>query len=75
MRSALGFRHYTIAGLVAGFANGLAGIGGLFIAFFMNVTQTSVGQLRATISAYFFFSELIFLVTAYFQGCIRCKSL
>lgn len=67
-KTEVSLRHYTIAGLVAGFANGLAGIGGLFIAFFMNATQTSVGQLRATISAYFFFSELIFLVTAYFQG-------
>lgn len=40
----------------------------MFVAFYMTATKTNVGQLRATISAYFLFSEIIFMTTAVFQG-------
>lgn len=65
--------HYSLIGLFAGFVNGLAGMGGLFVAFYMTATKTNVGQLRATISAYFLFSEIIFISTAVFQGLYTLK--
>lgn len=52
-------------GAIAGFYNGLAGMGGIFIATFLNGARMSVKNIRATLVVYFFLSEATFLIGAY----------
>lgn len=58
----------SIVGVVSGFYNGLAGIGGIFIATFLNSSQITVKGIRATMVVYFLMSEAIFLLGAYLNN-------
>ncbi len=58
----------SIVGMIAGLFNGLAGIGGVFIAMFLSGSRISVRDIRATLSIYFLLSEAAFLVGAGFGG-------
>ena len=54
--------HMT--GIIAGFYNGLAGIGGIFIASMLTSSRYPVKNIRATIVIYFFLSEAAFFIAA-----------
>ena len=56
------------AGMIAGFYNGAAAIGGLVIAMFLNASRLSVRDLRATISVYFLLCETVFFIGALWNG-------
>lgn len=58
----------SIVGFIAGFYNGLAGIGGIFIATFLNGSRISVKDIRATMVIYFFICEAAFFLGAYLNA-------
>lgn len=58
----------SIVGFIAGFYNGLAGIGGIFIATFLNSSRISVKDIRATMVVYFFLCEAVFFLGAYLNN-------
>ncbi len=63
------FRLY-ITGIIAGFYNGLAGIGGIFIASMLTSSRYPVKNIRATIVVYFFLSEVAFFIAAYINNLV-----
>lgn len=58
-------KRLSAVGFIAGFYNGLAGIGGIFIATFLNGSRISVRDIRATMVVYFFLCEAAFFLGAY----------
>ncbi|MGK0271975.1 MAG: putative membrane protein YfcA [Cocleimonas sp.] len=63
------FRLY-MTGIVAGFYNGLAGIGGIFIASMLTSSGYKVKNIRATIVVYFFMIEAAFFIAAYMNDLV-----
>lgn len=57
-----------VVGAIAGFYNGLAGSGGVFIAMFLNASRVTVRDLRATMVVYFLLCEAVFFVGAWWNG-------
>ena len=55
-------------GLVAGFYNGLATIGGIFVAAMLTSSKVKIKNIRATLVIYFFVIDAAFFVSAYFRG-------
>ena len=51
-------------GSVAGFYNGLAGIGGIFVATMLTSSRVQVKHIRATVVVYFFLVEAVFFAAA-----------
>ncbi|MGB1010760.1 MAG: sulfite exporter TauE/SafE family protein [Thiolinea sp.] len=63
-----GVGRIGIVGAIAGLYNGFAGIGGVFIALFLNASRVSVRDLRATMTVYFLLCEAVFFVGAWWNG-------
>lgn len=57
-------------GLVAGFFNGFAAVGGIFAAWGLVGLRQTVREIRATLAIYFFLVELLFLIGAYGNGIL-----
>ncbi|MEM7112178.1 MAG: sulfite exporter TauE/SafE family protein [Chloroflexota bacterium] len=55
-------------GLVSGFFNGLAAIGGIVAAWGLVGSKLPVRDIRATLAAYFIVVEILFLLAAYWNG-------
>jgi len=63
-----GVGRIGVVGAIAGLYNGFAGIGGVFIALFLNASQVTVRDLRATMTVYFLLCEAVFFVGAWWNG-------
>ena len=63
----------TVTGLVAGFYNGFAGIGGIFIAAMLTSSRYPIKNIRATIVMYFFMAETAFFIAAYLNDLVTMK--
>lgn len=63
------FRLY-MTGIIAGFYNGLAGIGGIFVASMLNSSRYPIKNVRATIVVYFFVIEVAFFIAAYINNLV-----
>ena len=61
------FRIYVI-GFIAGFYNGFAGIGGIFVAAMLTSSNIQVKNIRATMVVYFFIIEATFFTSAYLNN-------
>ncbi len=57
-------------GLIAGFYDGMAAIGGVFLASMLTSSSFPVRTIRATAVIYFFIVEPTFFVSAYFNGLL-----
>ncbi len=57
-----------VVGAISGLYNGFAGIGGVFIALFLNASRVTVRDLRATMTVYFLLCEAVFCVGAWWNG-------
>jgi len=55
-------------GIVAGLYNGIAALGGIFVASMLASSQIQIKNIRATMVVYFFIIEVAFFVSAYFRG-------
>ncbi len=62
----LGSKHLFGVGLIAGLCNGVAGIGGMPIAVYLNSTSISLAQARATMVMVFVGIETLFIICALF---------
>lgn len=65
-------RLYLI-GIIAGFYNGLAGVGGIFVASMLTSSRYPVKNIRATIVVYFFMIELTFFIAAYLNNLVTME--
>ena len=59
------------AGLFAGLYDGMAAIGGIFLASILTSSSFPVRTIRATAVVYFFIVEPTFFVSAYFNGLLN----
>ena len=57
-------------GLLAGFFNGLAAVGGIMAAWGLVGLKRPVRDIRATLAAFFLFVEVLFLIGAYLNGLL-----
>lgn len=57
-------------GLVAGFYNGLAGVGGIFVASMLTSSNYPIKNIRATLVVYFFMVETAFFIASYFNDLV-----
>ena len=73
-KSQLNARRLVFVGAIAGFFSGLSGIGGVFIAMFLNGSRVAVADIRATMSHYFFMTEAVFLVSSWMNDLISMSS-
>ncbi len=64
------FRLY-ITGLIAGFYNGMAGLGGIFVASMLTSSRYPIKNIRATMVVYFFMIEVAFFIGAYLNGLVN----
>ena len=62
-------------GMIAGFFNGLAAVGGIAAAWGLVGSKQSVQVIRATLSMFFLFVEVLFLIGAYWNGLISAEIL
>ncbi len=60
----------NFTGLVAGFYDGMAAIGGVFLAAMLTSSSFPVRTIRATAVVYFFIVEPTFFVSAFFNGLL-----
>ncbi|GAA0400890.1 hypothetical protein GCM10009133_07160 [Cocleimonas flava] len=58
-------------GLIAGFYDGMAAIGGIFLASMLTSSNFPIRTIRATAVVYFFIVEPTFFVSAYFNGLLH----
>ncbi len=58
-------------GLVAGFYDGMAAIGGIFLASMLTSSSYPVRTIRATAVVYFFIVEPVFFVSAFFNDLLN----
>jgi len=63
------FRLY-MTGLIAGFYNGMAGLGGIFVASMLSSSRYPIKNIRATMVVYFFMIEVAFFIGAYINGLV-----
>lgn len=63
----------TTTGLVAGFYNGFAGLGGILVAAMLNASHYPIKNIRATMVVYFFFIEVAFFIGAYLNDLVNLK--
>ena len=59
-----------MTGIIAGFYNGMAGLGGIFVASMLTSSRYPVKNIRATMVVYFFMIEVAFFIGAYFNGLV-----
>ena len=59
-----------MTGFIAGFYNGLAGIGGIFIASMLTSSRYPIKHVRATMVVYFFMIEFAFFIGAYINDLV-----
>ena len=59
-----------MTGIIAGFYNGLAGIGGIFVASMLTSSRYPIKNIRATIVVYFFVIEVTFFIAAYMNNLV-----
>lgn len=62
-------RLYMI-GLIAGFYNGMAALGGIFVAAMLTSSRYPVKNVRATMVVYFFIIEVAFFTGAYINNLV-----
>jgi len=60
----------NITGFIAGFYNGLAASGGIFIALMLVSSKFKIKNIRSTIVLYFFITEAVFFVAAYINDLV-----
>lgn len=53
-----------VIGMISGFFNGLAGVGGMFVAWGLVGLKSSARTIRATLAVFFIIGELLFLLGA-----------
>lgn len=63
-----------IAGAIAGFYNGFAGIGGIMVAATLTSSGVQIKRIRATMVVYFFLVETAFFVSAAITGIFTQKA-
>jgi hypothetical protein len=61
-------RRLYFTGLVAGFYNGFAALGGVFVAAMLSSSRIQTKNIRATMVVYFFIIEIAFFIPAYLSG-------
>lgn len=59
-----------LTGLVAGLYNGLAGLGGIFVASMLTSSRYPIKNIRATMVVYFFIIEMAFFIGAYMNNLV-----
>ena len=59
---------YIFMGLISGVCNGAAAVGGLPVATFLASIKLSMRSLRATLVLFFFFADIIFILSASGHG-------
>ncbi len=59
-----------MTGLIAGFYNGLAGLGGIFVASMLTSSRYPIKNIRATMVVYFFMIEVAFFIGAYINNLV-----
>ena len=59
-----------ITGIIAGFYNGLAALGGIFVASILTSSRYPIKNVRATMVVYFFIIEIAFFTGAYLNGLV-----
>lgn len=62
-----------LIGAIAGFYNGFAGMGGIFVASMLTSSKIQVRNTRATMVVYFFLTEAVFFISAYLNGLLSTK--
>jgi hypothetical protein len=63
-KGTLNSRTLTFVGCISGLFNGMAAVGGLFIAIFLASAKLPIRSVRATVVAFFLVAEIIFLISA-----------
>jgi len=59
-----------MTGIIAGFYNGLAALGGIFVASMLTSSRYPIKHVRATMVVYFFMIEVAFFIGAYINGLV-----
>jgi len=59
-----------MTGVIAGFYNGLAGLGGIFVASMLTSSRYPIKNIRATMVVYFFVIEVAFFIGAYINNLV-----